>query len=256
MIYLEVMEKHCTCNRCILCRLRGKTKPNYFKRVSYSQQDAKNTFDNLIDSDFATQHNHAYYCHMCSQHFNRKKALHRHLVVKHSALPRKVKHEEETIARLLKRHNFKFQREKVVHFPREEWKRGYPKKARLDFVISQKNRTVVLEIDENAHRANPYPSGNYSAEKELWRMAMIRRSMGNNIVIIRYNPHEFAMNGRMVDIPIFHRHQKLVEFLSDISKTDIIQHFFYHCETKCGKAHEVVTRAWESEEFHVEPCIV
>ncbi len=110
------------------------------------------------------------------------------------------KKEEQRIAKLLDSAGVGYNREHHVDFSCVEGdaRRRF---ARVDFVIMIDSTVVMLEVDEGQHRF-----GDYSVGCDMGRMARIIESLtveGNTlpIVFVRYNPHEFKIDGQTERIP-------------------------------------------------------
>ncbi len=110
------------------------------------------------------------------------------------------KREEQRNANLLDSAGVNYKREHHVDFSCMEGdtRRRF---ARVDFVIMIDSTVVMLEVDEGQHRF-----GDYSVGCDMGRMARITESLtveGNTlpIVFVRYNPHEFKIDGHTERIP-------------------------------------------------------
>ena len=106
------------------------------------------------------------------------------------------------------------------------------KNSRIHFVIDCKDTNdtfglIFLEIDEHQHNG-------YTIFCELSRMCKILESLtidGNNVPIhfIRYNPHNYMINGIKQNISQSMRHHKLLEILNT-THFDVpfkVQYLFY-----------------------------
>jgi hypothetical protein len=123
------------------------------------------------------------------------------------------KREEQRIAKLLDSAGVDYKREHHVDFSCVEGdaRRRF---ARVDFVIMIDSTVVMLEVDEGQHRF-----GDYSVGCDMGRMARIIESLtveGNTlpIVFVRYNPHEFKIDGHTERIP---RRAREASFLKQVN---------------------------------------
>ena len=77
--------------------------------------------------------------------------------------------------------------------------KGICSKYRPDFVFEAINKThyVVLEVDEYQHS---FHNKNYTEECECVRMVNISQSLGMPTIFIRYNPDEYKLNNKTINI--------------------------------------------------------
>jgi len=84
---------------------------------------------------------------------------------------------------------------------------------RPDFVIECSTHSIVLEVDEHQHKDRP-------CECEQTRMVNISQSLGMPTIFIRYNPDEYKIDGKTIDLHSRQRYGLLrqsLEYFSTIS---------------------------------------
>lgn len=116
---------------------------------------------------------------------------------------------EERVAKALKAAGIAFKREHVIDFRCVDTRETF---ARVDFVIHHRGHVVLLEVDERQHDDRPVAC-------EVARMAKAVESLalgGNTLplVIIRYNPHGFKVDGRRAHVKMYEREAELVKLIS------------------------------------------
>ena len=120
-------------------------------------------------------------CPHCNYRCRRLMDLKKHVVSMHTGRPRRKRYEEACCA-LLSEMGVPYEREVTIQFPCPA-KRKY---ARVDIFWRTAFGSVILEVDEYAHRG-------YDVEYECQRMALIHSTIsakvGGCLHIIRYNPH-------------------------------------------------------------------
>jgi hypothetical protein len=126
------------------------------------------------------------------------------------------KRQEQRIAAVLDAAGIDYKREHQVDF---KCIREYNSKkcARTDFLILQGGKTIFLEVDELQHM-----SDGYTLSCEMRRTVDIMSALlagGNElpVVMIRYNPDAYSVDGKRVKRPRKEREQVLVRVLAELA---------------------------------------
>tara|TARA_B110000881_G_C18440937_1_gene445908 strand:- start:230 stop:736 length:507 start_codon:yes stop_codon:yes gene_type:complete len=91
--------------------------------------------------------------------------------------------------------------------------------ANIDFIVAVKGGVVFLEVDENQHKGNMISC-------ETRRMTTVHESCMLDpcqplaqmpLVLLRYNPHAFRVDGNIERISKVNREKKLVKYLKNMS---------------------------------------
>lgn len=161
----------------------------------------------------------------CDAAFTQKGNLKSHIYYHHTEEGQKNRKREETrIAKLLEANGIDFKREHVVSFSCIQ-----STFARLDFIIIQNGVVEIIEVDENQH-------SHYGVECDVARMAKTYEVMtleGNTlpVVIFRYNPHAFTVDGVTTRVLKRDREARLIERLREAFETPrpglTIQYLYY-----------------------------
>ena len=132
--------------------------------------------------------------------------------------------EEEKVAQALQSAGIEFKREHRVTF--DCWDDTW---ASIDFIIVQAGVVFVLEVDEDQHEW-------YGTICEVSRMMKVYAALiadGNTlpVVIIRYNPHAFRVNGQLQKVVSRDRITTLVHFIQFYRPVNNlqIQYMYYNC---------------------------
>lgn len=140
--------------------------------------------------------------------------------------------EEEKVARCLRHAGIPFAREHVVTF--QCWGGS---KASADFLVLNRGMVVIVEVDEFQH-------SQYGQHCEVARMAKIHESLaleGNTlpVVIIRYNPHAFKVDGETKRTTSRTRQTALVDMIRSVlpgpDSTLSIVYMYYDAVTTGGE---------------------
>jgi uncharacterized Zn-finger protein len=154
----------------------------------------------------------------------------------------KKKREEERIAGILQNAKIDFKREHLIKFDCAGGSHG-----RIDFVIILKGRVIFLEIDEDQH------SG-YDISCDTKRMALVHECCmleGNTlpILFIRYNPHVFKIDGKLIKIKRAQREKVLLNYIQNLQDINsetpglCIQYMFYNLD----KDHKLTI--WDDDDY-------
>jgi hypothetical protein len=97
---------------------------------------------------------------------------------------------------------------------------------RPDFVFDAATHFVVVEVDENQHRA-------YPADGERSRMVSVCRALGRPTFFVRYNPDAYRPGGGSPEEPLAVREKTLVSWLKRLLYSSLmprgaeVMHLFF-----------------------------
>lgn len=140
-----------------------------------------------------------------------------------------------------------------------EWraKNKDKKCARIDFLIRVEGGYVLLEVDEHQHNATCYavdgPGGIERIKKIM--EAMRRDGIRLPILVIRYNPHQYTIDGVPKDPPKGQRMDKLLDDIKSMDLTDKpsfqIEYRYYDAITDAnGKEVAKVTQGADYQHYY------
>ena len=146
----------------------------------------------------------------CDAAFPRTHHLDSHIYFYHTVEGRqRRKRQEERVAKLLSANGIDFKREHHVSFSCNK-----DTFARVDFVLVRNAKLIILEIDEHQHQE-------YSVCCDVARVCKIYEALlldGNSlpVYVIRYNPHDFRINGQTAFVGVKEREKKLINTLLSV----------------------------------------
>jgi hypothetical protein len=179
-------------------------------------------------------------CEYCGTGFHTSAECFSHWRDKHR-FDRPLHRSEDLLAHALLAAGIPFERERrVAH-------------RRVDFVVKANGEVVYIENDENQHRNN-------TPAEEVARMLEI--DQGSNPaagVFIRFNPDPFRVNGEWQKLPLYRRHEHLVQTLQnpkhaiyDKSRPIQVLHMYY--DTSHGVP--TVVQHYGALVDAVMPCVI
>jgi len=148
----------------------------------------------------------------CGAVFGRSDGLLRHVRTQHFGdYRRERKLKQAAVEQLLQEHGYPFAREHYVNFTCAVLDTTW---AYCDAVLLFRNTVVILEVDEEQHRA-------YGVSCDVRRMGLIVESLrldGNTqrVVFVRFNPDGLAVDGAPRRTPRARRHEALVSLLREL----------------------------------------
>jgi hypothetical protein len=141
---------------------------------------------------------------------------------------RKRKKEEERIANALLKAKIDYKREHYITFKCINQTCAY-----IDFFLMMNGCLVFVEVDEDQHDG-------YGVSCDIKRMSDIRTSYTIEgcelpILFIRYNPHEFEVDGNVIKISRKHREGALISCIKRLTNTKLplltIQYMYYNVDS-------------------------
>nr|QBK93651.1 MAG: endonuclease [Pithovirus LCPAC404] len=80
---------------------------------------------------------------------------------------------------------------------------------RIDFQTEFDNCILIIEVDENQHKY-------YDVKDEELRIMQIYQNAGKNLIIIRFNPDKYKINGKIKKTKMSKRYQVLKDTINEI----------------------------------------
>ena len=122
--------------------------------------------------------------------------------------------------------------------------------AFVDFAITALWGAILLEVDENMHAERP---SSCDVRRDFDMCASLTLGSGHKVVVLRYNPDSFRVDGKNVTVPAKQRQQKLVDMLrawlvEDPAKEKQLARFFMYYDCTSNSSLPVVAKEWESDE--------
>ena len=237
---------------CEVCgqRFRTISERNMHRRIHDSAEHVcaicnfKTPLKKVLDRHMLVQEEEKHtQCPHCNYRCRRLMDLKKHIVSMHTGRPRRKRYEEACCA-LLSKMSVPYEREVTIQFPCPA-KRKY---ARVDIFWRTAFGSVILEVDEYAHRGS-----RYDVEYECQRMALIHSTIsakiGGCLHIIRYNPHPI----RGQSAPTREEQESLIRCALAFEPPNgvalIITYLFYHASD--DGYPEIVTRPEYTLREHV-----
>jgi len=122
--------------------------------------------------------------------------------------------------------------------------------AFVDFAITASWGVILLEVDENMHAGQP---SSCDVRRDFDMCASIILGSQHKVVVLRYNPDSFRIDGKNVTVTTKERQKKLVEILQawlieDPAKEKQLARFFMYYDCTSNSTLPVIAKEWESDE--------
>ena len=123
------------------------------------------------------------------------------------------------------------------------------KYAFVDFAITATWGALLLEVDEDQHSSQP---ASCDPRRDFDMCASLALGSGHKVIVLRYNPDSFRMDGRNMDVATKDRQRQLVEvvraWLQDDPVPDMqLARFFMYYDCRSDSPLPVVAKEWDSE---------
>lgn len=145
----------------------------------------------------------------------------------------------------------------LVNEKNEKTEKKEKKRARIDFVIRVKGGYVFLEVDEHQHEDKSHKDDGPGGMKRMRKIieSMRRAGIHEPIFVIRYNPHQYKIDGEEQNPP---NENHLKELIHKIKSMDLtreplfqIEYYYYDAITDASgeKVAEVTRKADYQEQY-------
>jgi hypothetical protein len=174
--------------------------------------------------------------HMRSSHSGQTKAL--------------TKSKELSVYKALRAADITFEYQKHLPFHGCDLQ-SETKCAYVDFAISAPWGALLLEVDEDAHSAYP---ASCDVRRDVDMCASLALGSGHKVVILRYNPDSFKVDGKNVTVAPKERQRRLVEVVQawlqeDPAPGKQLARFFMYYDMRLDCALPVIANEWENEDI-------
>ena len=135
---------------------------------------------------------------------------------------------------------------------------GETRYAFVDFAITAPWGALLLEVDEDQHSGRP---ASCDPRRDFDMCASLALGSGHKVVVLRYNPDSFRMNGRNRTVAAKERQRRLVEvvrawLLEDPAPGKQLARFFMYYDGRSDSALPVVAKECDSEEVRAVSAVV
>jgi hypothetical protein len=176
---------------------------------------------------------------------------------KHSGQPKALTKSKLTVYNALQAAHIAFEYQK--HLPFRGCDLGSETVcAYVDFAITAPWGALLLEVDEDAHSA--YPAA-CDVRRDFDMCASLALGSGHKVVVLRYNPDNFRLDGNNMSVAAKDRQRRLVEvvrawLLEDPAPGKQLARFFMYYDMRSDATLPVVAKEWESEEARAVSAVV
>ena len=130
--------------------------------------------------------------------------------------------------------------------------------AFVDFAITAPWGAMLLEVDENQHSWLP---ASCDPRRDFDMCASLVLGSGHKVVVLRYNPDNFRIDGRNMRVAAKERQCRLVEvvrawLLEDPAPKKQLARFFMYYDGRSDSPLPVVAKEWDNEEARAVSAVV
>ena len=121
--------------------------------------------------------------------------------------------------------------------------------AFVDFAITATWGALLLEVDEDQHSSRP---ASCDPRRDFDMCASLALGSGHKVIVLRYNPDSFRMDGKNMTVATKDRQRHLVEVVRDWLTDDPVPdmqlaRFFMYYDGRSFSALPVVAKEWDDE---------
>ena len=178
--------------------------------------------------------------------------------VYHSGEPKALtKTKELSVYKALQEANIDFEYQKHLPFHGCDLD-SETKCAFVDFAITAPWRAILFEVDENMHAERP---SSCDVRRDFDMCASLTLGSGHKVVVLRYNPDSFKIDGNKLTVTTKERQKKLVDTLrawmiEDPAKEKQLARLFMYYDCTSNSTLPVVAKEWESDEARAVGAII
>ena len=130
--------------------------------------------------------------------------------------------------------------------------------AYVDFAITAPWGALLLEVDEDAHSAYP---ASCDVRRDMDMCASLALGSGHKVVILRFNPDSFRVDGRNMTVAPKERQRRLVEvvrawLLEDPAPGKQLARYHMYYDMHSDSTLPVVAKEWESTEVRAISAVI
>ena len=130
------------------------------------------------------------------------------------------------------------------------------KHAFVDFVINKARFKVLLEIDENMHRAQYATSCDLAREMNI--LGSVALGSADKLVMIRYNPDSYTIGGVVQNTSRRERETKLLQVLEDLEQEPdrpYTRLFLYYSRPAADSPLPCIAESWPLQIQQISLCL-
>ena len=130
--------------------------------------------------------------------------------------------------------------------------------AFVDFAITAPWGALLLEVDEDQHSSRP---ASCDPRRDFDMCASLALGSGHKVVILRYNPDSFRIDGKNVTVTTKERQRRLVELLrawldEDPAPDKQLARFFLYYDGRSDSTLPLVAKDWENDAARAVSAVV
>ena len=130
--------------------------------------------------------------------------------------------------------------------------------AYVDFAIAAPWGALLLEVDEDQHSHQP---ASCDPRRDFDMCASLALGSGHKVVVLRYNPDSFRIDGKNATVATKERQRRLVELirawlLEDPAPGKQLARYFAYYDGRSGSQLPVVAKDWDNEEVRAVSATV
>ena len=174
-----------------------------------------------------------------------------HMRAKHSDQPKALtKAKELSVYKALQEADITFEYQKHLPFHGCSLE-SETKCAFVDFAITAPWGALLLEVDEDQHSSRPVSC---DPRRDFDMCASLALGSGHKVVVLRYNPDSYRLDGKNVTTTTKERQRRLVEvvrawLLEDPAPDKQLARFFMFYDARSDSELPVIAKDWDNEEI-------
>ena len=197
-------------------------------------------------------------CQQFGHRFSSVPRLLHHMRAFHGSLPKALtKSKELRVYRALQAADITFEYQKHLPFHGCELE-SENKCAFVDFAITAPWGPLLLEVDEDQHSSWP---ASCDPRRDFDMCASLALGSDHKVVILRYNPDSFRIDGKNVTVTTKEKQQRLVELLrawlvEDPAPDEQLARFFLYFDGRSDSTLPLVAKDWENDAARAVSAVV
>jgi hypothetical protein len=130
--------------------------------------------------------------------------------------------------------------------------------AYVDFAITAPWGAILLEVDEGMHSVYP---ASCDVRRDFDMSESLALGSGHKLVVLRYNPDSFRVDGKNCPVATKERQRRLIEvirawLLEDPAQGMILARFFLYYDSNSDSTLPVVAKEWESDDARAVSAVI
>ena len=174
----------------------------------------------------------------------------KHMRAKHSGQPKALtKVKELSVYQALQAADIAFEYQKYLPFAGCKLNSETPC-AFVDFAITAPWGALLLEVDENQHSSR---DASCDPRRDFDMCASLAMGSGHKVIVLRYNPDSFRIDGKKVEVGTKDKQRRLVEvirawLLEDPAPDKQLARFFLFYNGRSDSQLPVIAKDWQYDE--------